>query len=327
MKRDMPRYITDLKGTLYFRRRGWDTVRIKSAFGTPEFWAEYAMIQKGTAPAPKGMTFTALIGSYRRSERYTGLKPRTRRDYDGILANIEARLGSARPDGLARKHVIALRDSNAETVRFANYVVQVIRILMEHAIDIGMVKENPAKGVKLLKSKAEPRKPWPADTVNEFRSAYEYDARERLLFELLIGTGQRIGDVLRMQWGHIDGDGINVTQGKTGKPLWVPFTPHLRAALAAAPRRNLTILTRFDGRKAWAYRGAADAMMTARRTIGAEAYDIHSLRHTAASELALAGCTDELIAAVTGQSMAMVARYTATARQKVRAIKAQGKRE
>jgi len=118
-----------------------------------------------------------------------------------------------------------------------------------------------------------------------------------------------------------------VVQGKTGKPLWVPFMPHLRASLDATKRRDLTILTRRDGRKAWSYRGAADAIMVARRAIGAEDYDIHVLRHTAASELALAGCTDELIAAVTGQSMAMVARYTAHVRQKVRAIKAQGKRE
>jgi len=40
----------------------------------------------------------------------------------------------------------------------------------------------------------------------------------------------------------------------------------------------------------------------------------------------LLGLTDEEIASVTGQSMAMVAHYTAHVRQKVRALKAQERR-
>ncbi|WP_114284023.1 integrase [Candidatus Halocynthiibacter alkanivorans] len=67
--------------------------------------------------------------------------------------------------------------------------------------------------------------------------------------------------------------------------------------------------------------------MKTRKIIGAEKYDIHALRYTTASELALAGCSDKLIAAVTGQSIEMVVHYTATVRQKVRAIEAQGKRK
>ena len=67
--------------------------------------------------------------------------------------------------------------------------------------------------------------------------------------------------------------------------------------------------------------------MAVRKKIGAEAYDQHALRYTAAAELAAAGCSDELIEAVTGhKSRAMVARYAGAARQKVRAIEAQGKR-
>tara|TARA_R100001224_G_scaffold108163_1_gene84193 strand:- start:5270 stop:5404 length:135 start_codon:yes stop_codon:yes gene_type:complete len=36
----------------------------------------------------------------------------------------------------------------------------------------------------------------------------------------------------------------------------------------------------------WFYRGAADGKMKLRRQIGAEAYDIHSLRYTTTAELA-----------------------------------------
>lgn len=322
MKRLLPPYIYNKKGVLYYERGG-KAQRVLSEPQTPAFWAEYARLLKGIAPAPKGKTFKHLIASYKASIRYTERASRTKSDYDKVLAFIDDRMGHLEPAKMQRKDVIRLRDENAGTQRFANYLVQITRILMEHAIDQGLVKDNPAKDVALIKSTGKQRQAWPSAMVEAFRAAVPYGTRQRLLFELLIGTGQRIGDVLRMQWGHIDGDGINVRQSKTKKQLWVPFTPHLQAALAQAQRRNLTILTSQDGSGPWSYRGAADAMMAVRVKIGAEAYDIHSLRYTAAAELLMAGCSDELIGAVTGQTAVMVAHYTKAVRQKVRAIQAQ----
>src|SRR5690606_26809701 len=131
------------------------------------------------------------------------------------------------------------RDANAGTVRFANYIVQVLRILFEHAHDIGWVSENPVKKVALLKSTAAPREAWPVDMIDAFRATAR--GHTLLIFELCLGTGQRIGDVLKMRWSDIAGDGIHVTQAKTGAKLWVPFTPKLRAVLADTPRIGMTI--------------------------------------------------------------------------------------
>ncbi|WP_370584775.1 integrase [Paracoccus sp. IB05] len=64
-----------------------------------------------------------------------------------------------------------------------------------------------------------------------------------------------------------------------------------------------------------------------REAIGAEKYDIHGLRYAAAAELAVAGCSDELIASITGyKTSAMVAKYAGPARQKAREKAAQIKR-
>jgi integrase len=327
MKKALPKYTTDLKGAVYFRRHG-KAQRILSEPFSDAFWAEYALMLKGIAPVPKGK-LADLIASYKLSPKFAKLADRTRKDYDGVLSFLIERMGHVQPDRLKRKHVINLRDANAETVRFANYCVQVLRIVLEHGIDQGIIEAgaNPAKGVDLLKSEAEPRGPWPQDKIDAFRAAVPLGHRTRTLFELLIGTGQRIGDVLKMQWNHIDDDGINVRQNKTGMQLWVPFTPHLRAALEAHRRDNLTILTKQHGNGPWAYRGAADALMAVRIEIGAEAYDAHSLRYSAACELLMNGCSDDLIAAVTGQSARMVAHYTKSVRQKVRAITAQKTRK
>jgi integrase len=197
---------------------------------------------------------------------------------------------------------------------------------MEAAIDAGLIRQNPAKGVSEVKYEKRDRQPWPEDKIAAFRAAYAHGTRERLCFELLLGTGQRIGDVLRMQWGHIDGEGIRVKQGKTGKRLWAPLTPHLAACLAVAPRAGLTILTARGGRP-WAYGSAAQQMRKAREAVGALEYDLHGLRYAACVELFLAGCTDEEISAITGQSVAMVLHYTRLHRQKVLAMRAKEKRK
>jgi integrase len=133
-----------------------------------------------------------------------------------------------------------------------------------------------------------------------------------------------------MQWGHVRGDTILVIQGKTGARLEIPLTRHLSAALDATERQSLFILTKDMSKTKrlgqWEYRGASDAMRAAREAIGAQDYDLHGLRYTAAVELLLAGCNDDLISAVTGQSAAMVRHYTRHVRQRVRAREAQERR-
>ena len=59
--------------------------------------------------------------------------------------------------------------------------------------------ENHAKGVQMLKSEAAPRQPWPTELIKDYRKAATGLAL--VVFELCLGTGQRIGDVLKMNWG------------------------------------------------------------------------------------------------------------------------------
>lgn len=326
-KRALPAHVYQKPKGLYFQRRGWPTVRINSDAGTPEFALEYAAILNGAKikPREEKRTFNGLVASYIASPRYAGLAARTAQDYDKVLEWVRGAIGPLPVAGMQRKDVIRARDANATTVRFANYIVQVVRILFEHSINIGWRDDNPAKGVSLIKSGNAPREAWPQEMIDAYRRTTK--SRARLIFELCLGTGQRIGDVLKMRWSDIEGDGINVIQNKTGAKLWVPFTPHLRAVLASTQKLGPTICAWGRG-KPTSYRGAADLVMAARREIGAEDYDIHGLRYSAAAELAAAGCSDDLIAAVTGHTTgAMVRKYAGSARQKVRAIEAQKRRE
>lgn len=244
-KRGRTRYVYEKRpGVLYFWRRPGAAVKMNAEPYTDAWWAEYALLLKGTPPPPKGKTFRALIASYRRSARYTGKAPRTRRDYDKILAFIDDRLGGQDVAKVRRHHVVGWRDQNSG--RFADDLVQVLRVLFEHAVDQGWRDDNPSKGVQTVYRPSGRRKPWPDDLVAAARATAT--GQTALLFELLVGTGQRIGDVLRMRWSDVAGDAIFVGQSKTGAELWVPFTARLRDVLRQAPRRGETILTTNDGR-------------------------------------------------------------------------------
>lgn len=327
-KRELPKHIYKQRNGLYFQRRGWPSQKIKSDFGTPEFWAEYASILKGDEkPRIQRHNFSMLIQSYQKSPRYQNLKPRTALDYDKYTTFINNKFGPLNPANLKRKDVIRLRDQNAKKPYFANYSVKVMRILMEHAIDLGWRIDNPAKGVSLIKIDADPRLPWPQTLIDDFRKATPLSTRERLLMELCLGTGQRIGDVLEMRWSDIRDGGINIKQNKTGKHIWVPILPSLQEALDMTPRRSVFLLTNQNATNKWSYRGASQAIRKIRENIGALKYDIHSWRYNAACELVEAGCNDELVASVTGQSSKMVAHYTQHIRQRVRAIEAQRRRK
>lgn len=327
-KTQLPKHVYPKKGGgIYFQRRGFKSVRFKSQPGTPEFAAEYAAILRGRAPVPEGRTLLALAISYQLSDRFTELAPRTKRDYLAVLDFVKGKLGHLSAERMQRKDVIRAQTVNKAATRFANYIVQVLRVMFEHAIDQGWRPENPAKGVRLLKSGRPPRLPWPADKIAAFREAAPIGTRPRLIFELLLGTGQRIGDVLKMRWNDLDSGGVHVRQGKTGAALWIPLTSGLQEALGATPKVGLTICAQANGRPT-SYDGAHALLMGIRKAVGAEAHDMHALRHTAAHELAAAGCSDEIIQAVTGHSsLSMVAHYAGSARQRSRAKEAQSRRE
>jgi integrase len=194
---------------------------------------------------------------------------------------------------------------------------------MEHCVDLGWRESNPAKGVPEIKTDKRQRGPWPQELLEAYRNACPLGTRERLVMEQCVGTGQRIGDVLNMRWSNIEDGAVWVHQSKTSKELWVPILPELQAALDAASKHSVFILTNERGANRWSYRGASAAVRKVREQIGALGYDIHSWRYNAACELLEAGCGDDLIASVTGQSPAMVQHYTKKVRQRMRAVQAQ----
>jgi integrase len=315
MKRDLPAfcYRKGRKRYVYYIR-GKHSQRIKSEPGTPEFAAEYARLLNDAAP-PVVRSMAKLIELYRKSAKWATLSHNTRRSYERSLAFFEQKFGKQDPALLRRVHINQIRDKLAEKPTDANRKIGALSVLLEHAINIGWMDKNPAKGVSRLPTTGRKRTSWPVE---------EAPPRTLLLFELLIGTGQRIGDVLSLRWSDLDGDGFNLTQGKTGTRLYIPLTARLRMVLATAPRKGLFIVAQDNGLRL-SYQLAWKDIMAVREKIGAKDYDIHGLRYSAAAEIAsIPGMTAEHVKAITGHTdTAMVHLYAGPEIQRARAKEAQ----
>ncbi|WP_260088016.1 hypothetical protein [Phaeobacter inhibens] len=122
-------------GRWYVRVQGRYT-RINAKPNTPEFDQEYWEILTGKRMQAK-TSWKALISDYRKSGRWSRLKPRSREDYEKVFEYLEGKIGDRDVRSLTRQDVIKAQRANSHRVRFANYIQQVLRVLCEHAIDIG----------------------------------------------------------------------------------------------------------------------------------------------------------------------------------------------
>lgn len=148
---------------------------------------------------------------------------------------------------------------------------------------------------------------------------------------LAANTGQRSSDLIRM--GPTDLEtyqgvaGINVTQKKTGKQVWIPITSPLAAAMAKWERRPGPFLTRLDG-SAWTRKALTQLWRHHRNSnpdlaaLGDAKKVMHGLRGTACVRLRRSGATIPQIADMVGMSEEMVARYCRFSLQKENAMAA-----
>ena len=146
---------------------------------------------------------------------------------------------------------------------------------------------------------------------------------------LALNTGQRGSDTVRMSPTDIEEKlcpttgiyrrGINVTQQKTGRRLWVPFIyPEFETVLASWERRPGPFYLRPDGK---AYTRPALSTAWNRERDSNEALKplaglvLHGLRATAVVRARKRGLSDLQISNVFGMSEPMVSRYSRLADQ------------
>jgi len=244
------------------------------------------------------------------------LAPETKRTRRNILERFRAEHGDKRSALLKREHVNVMFAKKAATRFAARNWLKTVRALMQFAVAEGLLAADPTAGIKNLSGKTDGFRTWNEDDIAAFEARHPIGTRERLALALLVNTAQRRGDVVRMGRQHIRNGLIEVKQQKTGTKLAIPIHPDLQAVLDATPSGHLTFLTTSFG-KPFAAAGFTNWFREACNAAGLpRGTSAHGLRKAACRRLAEAGCSANVIAAISGhKSLSEVERYTIAANQ------------
>jgi integrase len=306
------------KARFYFRRAGFKSVALPGLPWSPQFMEVYEAVlsgqplQIGTRRSLPG-TVSAAISGYYHNQSFLTLAPTTQRPLRAILERLREEHGDKRIALLQRQHIVTLLSSKK---RFAaRHWLKAIRALMNYAVEVGLRPDNPCIGVKLPSLKTEGYHAWAEAEIEQFLAHHGSGTRARLALMLLLYTGQRRSDVIRMGRQHIRDGVLHVRQQKTGTELAIPVHSMLAAALAETPTENLTLITTQTGRS-FSAAGFGNWFRECCDEAGLSRCSAHGLRKAAARRLAEAGCTMHEIAAITGHaSLSEVQRYTKAADQ------------
>jgi len=316
------------KARWYFRRAGFKKVPLPGLPWSPEFMAAYEQALAGQ-PALIGVertipgTLRALAVSYFASPAFRTTRPSTQYTYRNVIDRLCAEHGDKRVVLLRREHIIRLLA--ARTPGAANALRRSLRALMQHAVEIGMRTDNPTADVrKVPTAKGEGYHSWTEGEIEQFERHHPVGSRARLAFALLLYTGQRRSDVVRMGRQHLSDNAICVRQVKTGREVWVPVHEALTPILTSAST-NLTFLLTDQG-KPYTAAGFGNWFRDQCRAARLCGCSAHGLRKAAARRLAEAGCSTHEIAAITGHaSLKEIARYTEAADRRRLAVSAMAK--
>lgn len=314
----------------HYYRNGERRVALPGLPGSAEFMAGYQAALSGqpvAAPAPRSTagTFDALAAAYYRSTEYVQLAAVTKATYRNIIEKFRAEHGTGPIAGMRREHVRRLIAKRASTPAAANGLLKMLRILFAFAVAEGICRDDPTAGVKRVRVTSEGFATWSEADLAAFEARWPIGTRQRLAFALLLCTGQRRSDVVRMGPQHVRDGSIDVRQQKTGKRLTLPVLAPLAEALAGTSTGHLAFLVTEAGQP-FTSAGFGNWFADAVRGAGLSGLAAHGLRKAAATRLAQAGCTAHQIAAVTGHSnLREVELYTRAADQVAGARAAFGK--
>jgi integrase len=315
-------YRSDGKLYFYVRRKGRPLVRLTATFGTDAFIAEYQAALDSEPPALQPRhgagTLGAAINAFYGSADFANLKPNSQKLYRRILDPISVKHGhrpaATMPPQAATK---IIEDIGATRPGLANTTRKAMHRVMQHA----KIQPNPFAGITAYKRGR--YHTWTETELAAFEARWPLGTRQRLAYALLLYTGQRGGDVVKMRRQDISGGRIHVVQEKTGKELWIPIMPELQAAMSAAPNSGMTLIGDQHGQPLT--RDALTALMkraAATAGLGPECVP-HGLRKAVLRRLAESGGTVKELQSISGHvTLAEIERYTEAANQKKLSVRA-----
>ena len=181
-----------------------------------------------------------VIRLYKASPWHKKLKPKTQREYGYCLNVIEKWAGDKPVRAVTRRAVLAFYSGLHETApAWANANLRVLRRLLRHAYDLGMVTQNVAEKPGMIGTAPRLRIWTPAEIAAAVAAAdaIGWPSIGDAVF-LALYTGQRQGDLLALKVMQYQDGRITLRQSKRRARVSVIAHPRLAVRLAEAAERR-----------------------------------------------------------------------------------------
>jgi integrase len=302
---------------VWYVRRSGKRIRIRAEYGTPEFTAEYHMALAAHQPTTEirtaAGTLAWLIECFRETAAWQARSESTRTKCDGFYQQALKAAGNAPLSAITPKAIRAGLERRARTPGQAQHFLNAMRALFRWAVKVQLVKTDPTAGIPAPARRRDAGiRPWIEDDVAAYEKKWPIGTRQRVWLDVLLYTGLRRGDAVRLGRQHVR-DGIaTIKTEKTGTIVTIPILPVLAETLAAGPCGDLSFIAGSRGQP-MAKASFSNKFAIACRAAGVPG-SAHGVRKIAATRAANAGATVPELEAIFGWSGGkMASHYTRAA--------------
>jgi integrase len=308
----------------YVRLPGKAKVRIYGEPGSEGFMSEYRAAIQGERnvfdrPVPTNFPLRSLgraVQGYYTSTAFLQLGESRKRSRRLILNKIVLASGHELVSRITKGSIQKGMDRRAATPAAANEFLKSVRAVLDYLVSVDELKENPAKLVKYNAIMTEGFHTWTLDEVAQFVEHHGFSSKAVLALALLLFTGQRRGDVIKMGPQHVKDGSLRLRRGKNGLEGTIPILPPLQAVIDATQIGHLTYLVTAFG-KPFSDAGIGNWFRERCDEAGLRHCSAHGLRKAGATIAADLGASDEQLMALFGwTSRRQVSTYTRAANQK-----------
>jgi integrase len=237
----------------YYRVGKGRRVRIRGAFGSPEFLVAYhhaalaAEAQQRGQRAPQG-TLGWLIDRYHDSGAWAALSVATRRQRENIYKIVISRAGDMPLSQITQRAIRQGVEDRSKTPFAATDFLKAMRGLFRWALDAQHVANDPTAGVvKCRTPRTDGFHVWAEEEIERFEARWPIGTRERLALAILLYTGLRRGDAAMLGRQHVRGGVIRIRTEKGAAQVTIPVLPELAEAIAATKTGDLAFVVTAHG--------------------------------------------------------------------------------
>ena len=171
-------------------------------------------------------------------------KPATHTRYATVVEHFLRHLGDIADRDISyldAKTIVGIRDkiSKEKSPSTANHAIKVIRAALNQARRDGLVDQNEASKITLIKCHTNKRESFSMDQIKRLLSVANEEWRGIILTGLY--SGQRLGDIATLTWSNIDlqKEEIHHFADKQGKSIHIPIAKPLMEYLETIPAEDI----------------------------------------------------------------------------------------